>query len=65
MTTHQFKIGQVVQAKRTSHSLPCGPFRIIRLLPAAADGVPLYCIKGEHESAERIVEQHQIEARTL
>ncbi|MDF2689973.1 MAG: hypothetical protein K0Q80_2939 [Microvirga sp.] len=48
MIAHMFKVGQV--------------FRILRLLPATAGGMPLYCIKSETEMIERVVEQNAIEA---
>lgn len=63
MIKHAFEVGQIVQGSRTSFNLPAGQFRVLRLLPATAAGVPLYCIKSEVEMIERVVEQHEIEAR--
>lgn len=62
MTQHMFKVGQVVRASGHSRNLPGGSFRILRLLPSTAAGVPLYCVKSETETVERVVEQHEIEA---
>lgn len=62
MAEHRFKVGQIVRAKETSFNLPHGQFRVLRLLPSTAAGVPLYCIKSEAEMVERVVEQHEIEA---
>jgi hypothetical protein len=62
MPEHTFRVGQVVQARGTSRNLPRGLFRVLRLLPSTAGGVPLYCIKGEGETVERVVEQQEIEA---
>jgi hypothetical protein len=57
-----FKVGQIVRAKGTAHNLPRGSYRVLRVLPATAGGVALYCIKSEVEMIERVVEQHDIEA---
>ncbi len=62
MIEHVFKIGQVVRPKATCHSLPKDLFRVLRLLPSTAGGVPLYCIKSQAELIERVVEQSDIEA---
>ena len=62
MMEHVFKIGQVVRPKATCHNLPNDLFRILRLLPSTAGGVPLYCIKSQAELIERVVEQNEIEA---
>jgi hypothetical protein len=62
MTEHRFKVGQVVQARGISHNLPRGAFRVLRLLPATAGGIPLYCVKSDVEMIERVVEQQEIEA---
>jgi hypothetical protein len=62
MIEHRFKVGQLVQASGTSQNLPRGSFRILRLLPSTAGGIPLYCIKNETELVERVVEQHEIVA---
>lgn len=59
---HMFKVGQTVRASGTSQNLPRGSFRVLRLLPSTAAGVPLYCVKSEVELTERVVEQHEIEA---
>ncbi|PVE21089.1 hypothetical protein DC522_28510 [Microvirga sp. KLBC 81] len=62
MIQHMFKVGQVVRASGTSRNLPSGSFRVLRLLPSTAAGIPLYCVKSEVEMIERVVEQHEIEA---
>ncbi|MEE1610730.1 hypothetical protein [Microvirga sp. CF3016] len=62
MIEHVFKIGQAVRPKATCHSLPNDLFRVLRLLPSTAGGVPLYCIKSQAELIERVVEQSDIEA---
>lgn len=62
MIEHVFKIGQVVRPKATCYSLPNDLFRVLRLLPSTAGGVPLYCIKSQAELIERVVEQSDIEA---
>ena len=62
MMEHMFKIGQVVRPKASCHNLPNGLFRVLRLLPSTAGGVPLYCIKSQAELIERVVEQNEIEA---
>jgi hypothetical protein len=62
MTEHLFKVGQLVTARATASDLPHGHFRVLRLLPATAGGVPLYCVKSEVELVERVVEQNEIEA---
>jgi hypothetical protein len=62
MTQHAFKVGQIVIARGTFYNLPRGPFRVLRLLPATAGGVPLYCVRSETEMIERVVEQQEIEA---
>jgi hypothetical protein len=62
MMEHVFKVGQVVRPRLTCHTLPNDLFRVLRLLPSTAGGVPLYCIKSQAELIERVVEQNQIEA---
>jgi hypothetical protein len=62
MTEHVFKVGQVVRAKGSSRNIPRGPFWVLRLLPCTAGGMPLYCVKGEGEVIQRVVEQQEIEA---
>ncbi len=62
MIEHRYKVGQIVQARTTSRNLPGDRFRILRLLPSTAGGMPLYCIKSEAEMIERVVEQAEIEA---
>ena len=62
MIEHRFKVGQTVQATGTSFHLPRGQFRVLRLLPSTAGGIPLYCVKSEVEMIERVVEQHEIKA---
>jgi len=62
MKEHMFKVGQVVRPAATSPRLPQDLFRILRLLPSTAGGVPLYCIKSQAEMIERVVEQGEIEA---
>jgi len=62
MIVHRFKVGQVVRPHPSSRALPHDVFRILRLLPTTAGGVPLYCIKSETEMIERVVEQNEIEA---
>jgi hypothetical protein len=42
--------------------MPHGTFKVLHLLPCAADGVPLYHVKGEVEGIERIVRQYEIKA---
>ncbi|QRM29805.1 hypothetical protein [Microvirga sp. VF16] len=62
MKEHMFKIGQVVRPSAAAPNLPRDLFRILRLLPSTAGGVPLYCIKSQAELIERVVEQTEIEA---
>lgn len=62
MIAHLFKVGQVVRPRPSCLNLPHDLFRILRLLPTTAGGVPLYCIKSEAEMIERVVEQNEIEA---
>lgn len=62
MIAHVFKVGQMVRPHASCRALPHDVFRILRLLPATAGGVPLYCIKSETEMIERVVEQNVIEA---
>jgi hypothetical protein len=62
MTGGSFKVGQIVRARGTAHNLPRGSYRVLRVLPATAGGVALYCIKSEVEMIERVVEQYDIEA---
>ncbi len=62
MITHVFKVGEVVRPCSSCRVLPNDVFRVLRLLPTTAGGVPLYCIKSEAEMIERVVEQNQIEA---
>ena len=62
MIAHVFKVGQIVRPGPSCHVLPHDVFRILRLLPMTAGGVPLYCIKSETEMIERVVEQNEIEA---
>ncbi|MBQ0820858.1 hypothetical protein HPT29_002115 [Microvirga terrae] len=62
MIEHAFKVGQAVRPRASCHSLPNDLFRVLRLLPSTAGGVPLYCIKSQAELIERIVEQSEIEA---
>ncbi|WP_035459728.1 hypothetical protein [Microvirga flocculans] len=59
---HMFKVGQVVQPRSVSQKLPHDRFRILRLLPSTAGGMPLYCIRNDAEMIERVVEQNDIEA---
>jgi hypothetical protein len=62
MIAHVFKVGQVVRPHPSCLALPHDVFRVLRLLPMTAGGVPLYCIKSETEMIERVVEQNEIEA---
>ena len=62
MIAHMFKVGEAVRPHPSCRVLPHDIFRILRLLPATAGGVPLYCIKSETEMIERVVEQNEIEA---
>jgi hypothetical protein len=62
MSVHVFEVGEVVRPHPSCRVLPHDIFRILRLLPATAGGVPLYCIKSETEMIERVVEQNAIEA---
>ena len=62
MIAHVFKVGQVVRPRPSCPNLPHDRFRILRLLPSTAGGMPLYCIKSEAEMIERVVEQDEIEA---
>jgi hypothetical protein len=62
MIAHMFKVGQAVRPHPSCRNLPHDVFRVLRLLPTTAGGVPLYCIKSETEMIERIVEQNEIEA---
>ena len=65
MMKHMFKVGQIVQPRATAQNLPRDLFRILRLLPSTAGGMPLYCVKSEAEMIERVVEQNDIEAAPL
>jgi hypothetical protein len=62
MIAHVFKVGQFVRPRPSCLDLPDDLFRVLRLLPSTAGGIPLYCIKSEAEMIERVVEQDQIEA---
>jgi hypothetical protein len=62
MIAHLFKLGQAVRPHPSCRHLPHDVFRVLRLLPMTAGGVPLYCIKGQAELIERVVEQNEIEA---
>lgn len=62
MIAHVFKVGQAVRPHPSCLALPNDVFRVLRLLPMTAGGVPLYCIKSETEMIERVVEQNEIEA---
>jgi hypothetical protein len=62
MIAHVFKVGEAVRPRSSCRHLPHDIFRILRLLPTTAGGVPLYCIKSETELIERVVEQNEIEA---
>ena len=62
MIAHMFKVGEVVRPCSSCRALPQDVFRVLRLLPMTAGGVPLYCIKSETEMIERVVEQNEIEA---
>ena len=62
MIAHVFKVGEAVRPHPSCRKLPHNTFRILRLLPSTAGGVPLYCIKSEAEMIERVVEQNEIEA---
>ncbi len=62
MIAHVFKVGQFVRPRLSCLDLPDDLFRVLRLLPSTAGGIPLYCIKSEAEMIERVVEQDQIEA---
>jgi len=62
MIAYRFKVGQVVRPSTAAHNLPRATFRILRLLPSTAGGMPLYCIRREGEMIERVVEQVEIEA---
>jgi len=62
MIAHVFKVGQAVRPHPSCRNLPHDVFRVLRLLPTTAGGVPLYCIKSQTEMIERIVEQNEIEA---
>jgi hypothetical protein len=62
MIAHMFKVGQAVRPHPSCRNLPHDVFRVLRLLPTTAGGMPLYCIKSETEMIERIVEQNEIEA---
>ncbi len=61
MIAHLFKVGEVVRPRSSCHHLPHDRFRVLRLLPTTAGGIPLYCIKSEAEMIERVVEQNEIE----
>ena len=62
MIAHVFKVGQSVRPRPSCRDLPDDLFRVLRLLPSTAGGIPLYCIKSEAEMIECVVEQDQIEA---
>jgi hypothetical protein len=62
---HRFHLHQLVRAKgHFNDRRGNGIYEVVRLLPPAPDGTPLYRIKGATERAERVVEEHQIEAAT-
>ncbi len=59
---HRFQLHQLVRVKvllldRTRN----GIHEVVRLLPPAADGIPLYRIRSATEGTERVVAQHEIE----
>ena len=56
MMEHVFKVGQVVRPRATCHSLPSGLFRVLRLLPSTAGGVPLYPSLAQDTMAGRPTE---------
>ena len=62
MIAHVFKVGEIVRPCPSCRALPHDVFRVLRLLPMTAGGMPLYCIKSETEMIERVVEQNDIEA---
>jgi hypothetical protein len=60
---HRFSLHQLVRTKvlffeKTRN----GIHEIVRLLPPATDGVPLYRIKNAEGGTERVVGEHEIEA---
>jgi hypothetical protein len=60
---HRFQVHQLVRAKgNAADGRGNNIYEIVRLLPPAPDGTPLYRIKGATERTERVVEEHQIEA---
>ena len=60
MSTHKFKLGELVNLNRTAASYAApGPYEIVRLLPEI-DGVPHYRIKGRHEDHERVAKETEL-----
>ena len=58
MTTHKYKIGQLVSFVAARDALAAGtqPYKIMRLLPFD-DGEPLYRIKSTTSQSERVAKE--------
>jgi hypothetical protein len=61
MTTHRYKIGQLVSYAAARNDLAAGthPYKIVRLLPFE-DGEPLYRIKSTTSQSERVAKEFSL-----
>ena len=63
--THRFQVHQLVRLRVLLFDKSRnGIHEIVRLLPPAMDGVPLYRIKSATEGTERVVTEGEIELAT-
>ena len=61
MAIHRFKLGDLVELKRTSRfQATPGPYEIVQLL-LAVHGEPKYRIRVQYERIERIVMESELE----
>ena len=60
MNEHKYACGDIVSLGSRMHSVPEGPFKVIRCLPS--DGVDhAYRVRCDTEGFDRIVQERQIE----
>lgn len=60
MPEHKFRIGQMVRLQRDPAMSATGSFKVVRQLPATADGALHYRLKGVHEAHERVAAERQL-----